>query len=133
MGGSNLKRYFRASVFLTVLVAAGCSGSTSPLCTAEFRFGLSVYVNDSVTNAPIASGASLVARDGSFADSVTFPSSRPDLDALPLVSAGEREGTYQISVLKPGYLSWSRSNLLITRNECHVNPVRLTALLRRAN
>jgi hypothetical protein len=95
----------------------------------EFRYGLSVYVKDSLTGAAVASGASLVVRDGVFKDSVSHPSGRPELNALPLLTAGERAGTYQISVSKPGYLPWSRSNVRITANECHVNPASVTALL----
>ena len=95
----------------------------------EFRYGLSVYVKDSLTGSAIASGASLVVRDGAFTDSVSHPSGTPELNAFPLLTAGERAGTYQISVSKPGYLQWSRSNVRITANECHVNPVSVTALL----
>lgn len=117
---------------LTLLAGVSCSGSpgsTSPVCTMEFRYGLSVYIKDSLTGTPIASGASLVVRDGVFKDSVSHPSGRPEFNALPLLTAGERAGTYQISVLKPGYLPWSRSNVRITANECHVNPASVTALL----
>jgi len=124
-----MKRSVSAALCLTLLAAVGCSGSPSGVCTLEFRYGLSVYVKDSLTGAGIASGASLVARDGAFKDSVSHPSGSPELNALPLLTAGERAGTYQISVSKPGYLPWSRSNVRITANECHVNPASITALL----
>jgi hypothetical protein len=127
-----MKRNASPVLYLTLLAAVGCSGSpgsTSPVCTMEFRYGLSVYVNDSLTGTAIASGASLVVRDGTFKDSVSHPSGRPELNAFPLLTAGERAGTYQVSVSKPGYLPWSRSNVRITGNECHVNPVSVTALL----
>jgi hypothetical protein len=127
-----MKRHFCVALCLTLLSSVGCSGPTSVVCTAEFRYGLSVYVKDSQTGAAIASGASLVARDGSFKDSVGYPSARPDLDAFPLLSAGERAGTYQITVSRLGYAPWSRSDIRITGNECHVNPVSLTALLQRS-
>jgi hypothetical protein len=127
-----MKRSVSPGLCLTLLAAMSCSGSpgsTSPVCTTEFRYGLSVYVKDSLTGAGIASGASLVARDGAFKDSVSQPGGRPDLNVFPLLSAGERAGTYQISVSKPGYLPWSRSSVRITANECHVNPTSVTALL----
>jgi hypothetical protein len=127
-----MKRSASPALCLILLAAVGCSGSpesTSPVCTLEFRYGLSVYVNDSLTGTAIASGASLVVRDGAFKDSVSHPSGRPELNAFPLLTAGERAGTYQISVSKPGYLPWSRSSVRITANECHVNPVSVTALL----
>ena len=122
------------ALYLTLLAAVGCSASpSSPGCTMEFRYGLSVYVKDSLTGTSIASGASLVVRDGAFKDSVSHPSGAPELNALPLLTAGERAGTYQVSVSKPGYLPWSRSNVRITANECHVNPASITALLQPAS
>jgi hypothetical protein len=126
-----MKRSASPALYLTLLAAVGCSGSPSAVCTMEFRYGLSVYVTDSLTGTAVASGASLVARDGAFKDSVSHPGDRPELNPLPLLTAGERAGTYQISVSKPGYLPWSRSNVRITANECHVNPVSVTALLQR--
>jgi hypothetical protein len=130
-----MKRNVGRALCLTLIAALGCSGppgSTSPVCTMEYRYGLSVHVKDSLTGAAIASGASLVVRDGAFKDSVSHPGGRPELNAFPLVTAGERAGTYQISVSKPGYLPWSRSNVRVTANECHVNPVSVTALLQRS-
>ena len=95
----------------------------------EFRYGLSVYVKDSLTGTAIASGASLVVRDGAFKDSVSHPSGRPELNALPLLTAGERAGTYQISVSKARLPTVVTKQRRITANECHVNPVSVTALL----
>ena len=113
--------------------AVACSGSTSPVCTQEFRPGIAVYVNDSSTNAGIASGASLVVREGTYKDSIAAPNARPDLDNSPLFAAGERAGTYQVTVTKTGYAGWVKSNVRVTANECHVNTVTLTALLQPAS
>ena len=120
-----------------ILVGAiGCSGSpldARPVCTGEFRPGVMVYVKDSVTNAGVASGASLIVREGIFKDSVAFPEARPDLNDLNLNAAGERAGTYQVTVSKPGYTTWVQSNVRVTKNICHVNTVTLTARLQPAN
>jgi hypothetical protein len=113
--------------------AVACSGSTSLACTLEVRPGVAVYVKDSLTSAGVASGASLVVREGSYKDSVATPDSRPDLDDSPLFAAGERAGTYQVTVLKPGYAAWLKSNVRVTSNRCHVNTVNLTALLQPAS
>jgi hypothetical protein len=113
--------------------AVACSASTSPNCTQEFRPGLVVYVKDSVTRAGVASGASLVVREGSYKDSVAALISGPDQDNFPLSAAGERSGTYQITVLKPGYTTWLQSNVRVTSNVCHVNTVTLTAFLQPAS
>lgn len=112
-----------------LLAAVACSSATSPICTADIRAGLAVYVKNSLTSAGIASGASLVVREGTFKDSVEAPSGRPDLDNSPIFAAAERAGTYQVTVTKTGYAAWVQSNVLVTANECHVNTVTLTALL----
>lgn len=126
-----------ASVILCwgLIASLACSGpgpNTSPICTADFRAGLLVYVKDSVTNAGVASGASLVVRASGFKDSVAAPRDRPEVDGFPLQAAHERAGTYQVEVSKPGYATWSLNNVQVTRNECHVNTVSLTALLQPA-
>lgn len=114
-------------------VTACSAASTSPVCTQEFRPALMVYVKDSLTNAGTASGASLVARDGDFKDSVAFPAGQPDLNNLNLSAAGERAGTYVVAVSKPGYATWIKSNVRVTKNACHVNTVQLTAALQPAS
>jgi hypothetical protein len=127
-----MKLCVRARFFPILFAAVGCGGSqapVSPVCTDDFRPGVAVHVKDSLTGAGVASGASLVVREGLFKDSVAFPSSSPDLNDFPLAAAGERAGTYQIAVSKPGYATWSQSNVRVTTNQCHVNTVELTALL----
>lgn len=109
--------------------------STEPpgvVCTQEFRPGVAVTVKDSVSNVGAASGASLVVREGLFKGSVGFAAARPDLDNYPLAAAGERAGTYQLRVSKPGYAPWVQNNVRVTKGACHVITVQLTALLQPA-
>ena len=119
-----------ATVFPILFAAMACGGSQAPpVCTQEFRQGVVVYVKDSLTGAGVASGASLVVREGFFKDSAALPNSRPELNDVALAAAGERAGTYQLTVTRPGYATWSRSNVTVTKNQCHVNTIVLTALL----
>ena len=121
------------------LVLGGCRGTTDPhsppvACTLVAVSAVSVYVKDAGTGASIASGSTLVLRDGTFADSTTVPASHPELDAVPIATPGtyERVGTYEVTVRKPGYASMSWSGVVVTKDECHVRPVVLTAQLARA-
>jgi hypothetical protein len=117
----------------SILIAAvACADSTSAVCTQEVRPGLAVYVRNSSTSAGIASGASLVAQDGTYKDSVAAPANRADLDNSPLFAAAERAGTYQVTVTKTGFVTWTQSNVRVTADRCHVNTVTLTALLQPA-
>lgn len=131
-----MRRNVVGCVYSLLICAIGCSGSassTSPGCTQEFRPGVTVFVKDSLTNAGVASGASLVVREGSFKDSVAFPSGRPDLNDTNLWAAGERAGTYEVTVSKPGYATWVQSNVRVTKGVCHVITVTLTARLQPAS
>ena len=124
----------RKQVWFALVMAslAGCSSaSTTPrVCTAEFVYGISVRVRDSVSGAPTASGATLVARDGSYADSVRAVGGL-DADAIPLSVAGERAGIYSLTLRKAGFGDWTLQGVRVERGECHVVPVALTALLQR--
>ena len=120
-------------LLLAALVVAACDLTTgTPGCTREARWGLTVNVHDSLTGAPTASGAELVAHDAAFADTVSVPPNRPDLDAEPLQSATERPGVYTVTVRKAGFVDWVRSGVVVTAGECHVETVVLTARLQRA-
>lgn len=117
-----------------VLALSACDivESGGPICTGQFVSGLQVSVQDSVTGAPVASGATLTTADGSYRDTVSVPAHRPDLDGHVLLAAGERPGTYDVTVSKTGYLDWQRSNVVVTADECHVIPVEITARLKPA-
>src|SRR4051812_40780676 len=87
--------------FACLAATSSCSAISDPgdglVCTADFRYGLSVHVLDSLTNASAATGAKLVARAGTYADSTTgpFPGSSD-----VLVGAGEHAGTYTLTISK---------------------------------
>ena len=92
----------------------------------QFVYGISATVTDAATGASITPGSYLVVREGGYVDSA---SAMGDF----LAAAGERAGTYAITIGRPGYSSFSQSGVRVTRNECHVNPVQLEARLVRAN
>jgi hypothetical protein len=103
-------------------------------CTADFRYGLNVTVVDSLTNTPPAS-ATLIARAGAYVDSVgpraPLPNGPQGPAVLILSTAGERPGTYDLTVRAPGYRDWTRTGVQVTADECHVHPVALTARLQK--
>jgi hypothetical protein len=49
-----------------------------------------------------------------------------------LVGAGERAGTYAVTVTATGYAEWTTSGVVVTADECHVIPVRLEPRLQPA-
>lgn len=70
-----------------------------------------------------------LARDGSFVDTLeVYELSEGTLD---FYGAYERAGRYDITISKPGYQTWQRTNIRVSEDECHVRTVRLDALLER--
>jgi hypothetical protein len=116
-------------VACSVLVL-GCSAGSGPtdgiVCTQEARAGITVDVRDSVTNALAGQGVRIVAREGAFADTVTSAT----FDG-PFGLVFERAGTYTLSVDRPGYQSWSKAAVEVTKGTCHVNGVVVTARLQK--
>ena len=114
------------------LLGSACGGLLDPgMCTTEYVYGLNVQVQDSLTGAWIASGSTLIVRDGNFEDSVTAPVDRPHADDYPLVAAGERPGTYEVVVRREGYQPWRLNEVKVRGGTCHVERVRLVARLQR--
>jgi hypothetical protein len=96
-------------------------------CTAILLPGIRVTIVDGTTGNPFAGDVTVTVTDGSY----TETDSPPPLPAGPRVSslAGERPGTYRVEVLAPGYVTWVRTNVRVTRDDCHVRTVDLTAEL----
>lgn len=113
------------STALTSLTLAACTKQPAvehTMCTMEARSALAVVVVDSVTGAGLAATTVALARDGTFSDTLSGRDS---------VVSGvfERAGTYRVELRSPGYRAWARDGITVGRDECHVQTVRLRALL----
>ncbi len=125
------------SLGLTLAACGSVNGSQDDAgrnvaCTADFRYGLNVSVLDGITGAPVPRPMLIIATDGAYADTSQFAREAraiPDMQSWPLV--GERAGRYTVVVRASGYVDWTQSNVVITKDVCHVIPVALTARLFR--
>ena len=110
---------------LTVAVA-GCDLFTKPEepCPTDRFPGIAVQVRDSVTGSSTGLGAIVVATEGAFADTGASVSGIYGI-------AYERPGTYTVTVEQAGYLKWTRTGVVVTRGECHVNTVNIIARLQK--
>jgi hypothetical protein len=117
---------------LTALALACQTPFEGPINCADYAAaGINVRVADSVTGAWVASGARLITMTGGVViDSAEYPLNRPDLDSLPLAGAWERAGVFELRVQRAGYADWTLANVTVSKDVCHVRPVRLTARIR---
>jgi hypothetical protein len=97
------------------------------VCTIEIRSGSRVQVVDSVSGGLVsADSISLVAREGSYADSARVPQA---LSTNRIGLTVERSGVYRVVVTAIGYKPWVIENVHVRDGQCHVEPVELVARL----
>lgn len=103
------------------LGAIACNHPTA--CTANYVYGLTIYVSDRTSQASLVDNQTLVvARDGVFADTaIAFGG--------VFNAAGERPGLYTVTAERAGYQKWTQPNVRVRADECHVQPVDLHARL----
>lgn len=113
-----------AAAFALATTLAGCGNLLDgQACTADFRYGISISVLDRATGLPVIEGIAGEVRDGSYVETMEV------FFENQLVGAGERAGTYDVSVTALGYAPWSQQNVDVDKDECHVEQRTLTATL----
>ena len=128
-------RIHRVLVCSSLLALAACETESTvlpePDCDLVALSALMVGVQDSVSGAGIAAGSTIVVKDGAFVDSLVVAPNRTDLNNAQVHPANvfERAGTYDITVRRSGYATWTRSGVSVTRGRCHVQTVSVTARL----
>ena len=116
------------------LLALGCNtGPDEVACTENLAYGLTVRVTDSVTGVPAGRLATVVAQEGAYQETLLFMGDLGVADSLTFFGAAERAGTYQISVSKAGYQTWTRGGLEVLADVCHVHGVTVDAKLQPAH
>ena len=110
---------------LSLTVACGLFEKTVT-CTDELYPGIALELQDSVTGYRTGVGATVIAVDGAYADTgMTFPG-----NAI-FYMAHERAGTYSVTAELSGYQKWTKTGVVVTKDECHVRTVSMTARLQR--
>ena len=100
-------------------------------CTAEFVPGVVVRISDSKTGAPLADSALAIVREKEYADTLDPFEYTSEGPLGSRQGAGERAGTYDVIVTRPGYAQWQTHGVRVARDECHVKTVLLEARLKR--
>ena len=122
-----MKKLFLFFLFTTVFFISSCEDNDDNqiFCTDQFVYGLNVIVLDAVTGNPIFQDIEVKAVDGPYQELLELV---PGLE-YAFVGAGERAGTYVVTVTKAGYQMYTSAPIVLTRDECHVIPQSLTVNL----
>ncbi len=104
---------------LSLLILGGVSFTQCDVvCTTVFVYGLNVRLTDSESGQPIT-GATLILTDGDYTETMM------ETGDGQYVGAGERAGTYELTITADSYATETRGMIVITADECHVQPVNL--------
>lgn len=116
-------RFVRLAVVALVPLLAACPRNPleDTVCTMEARPAVTVELRDARTGAALTGPATVIVRDGAFADTTEISA-----DFSSMGVAHERAGVYVVTVKKAGYRDWTRADVAVERDECHVR----TALVR---
>jgi hypothetical protein len=113
-----MKKLFLFFLFSTVFFTSSCDDNDDNqiICTDQFVYGLNVIVLDSSTGNPIFQDIEVKAVDGTYQEILELV---PGLE-YAFVGAGERAGTYVVTITKAGYQTYTSAPIVLTRDECHV-------------
>lgn len=122
-----MKKLFLFFLFTTVFFTSSCDDNDDNqiFCTDQFVYGLNVIILDASTGNPIFQDIEVKAVDGTYEEILGLV---PGLE-YAFVGAGERAGTYIITITKAGYQTYTSVPIVLTRDECHVIPQSLTVNL----
>jgi hypothetical protein len=101
------------------------------ICTTEYVPALSIDVFDKETGLPNACGVTVVVQDGDYIEEISNEAGNNCQEDFTFKAAGERAGTYDITVSKEGYIDWVHYDTEVTENICHVNTISVQAYLEK--
>jgi hypothetical protein len=116
--GSTMRAMSKSVLLLVVAIIASACDSDAITCTDVPRPALLVHVEDSASGLPLNAGATVVARDGAYRDSVTRVVSDAASNAFGFTLANGRSGTYELTVRRDGYAEWRRTIVATTSDAC---------------
>lgn len=122
------------AIGLCVVLLAACDGqsSTGLVCAPTLGEAVSLVAVDRRTGTPLpAAGSRGAVTEGSYIDSLR-PALLEGAAGINLYGGGDRAGVYVVTLEHPGYVSWERTGVVVTRGRCGVSTVALRAELEPA-
>ena len=125
-----MMRVIEFIIVLVLFATMGCEIFEDPgvMCSDEYVYGV---------RADIQCRDTLEAAELSGAVQLTATGYKETLDVLPAAEAGrfvaygagERAGTYKLSVQLTGYREWTQEDIVVSEDVCHVDQVNVTVRL----
>jgi hypothetical protein len=120
-------KYLKLAIAASFSLAA-CDRISDPVvCPAIVPYSALVTVQDSVTGANVAAGASVILRGTAVVDSVV---GQPGVSEIGV--GGNRTGTFSLTVRRAGYPVWTKQGVKVEEGPCGARTVGVTARLRPA-
>jgi hypothetical protein len=110
----------RAMRLAPAVALAGCVDNLAICVDSGFEAAIVVQVRDAVTGAPLAAGARGAIRDGGYVDSLRPPTPDASGRLLTLTGGAGRAGTYEVTLVYPGYQMWQQTGVVVSTNSCGV-------------
>jgi hypothetical protein len=121
----------RSSLYMVAMVLVGCGGTPAVVCTREARPSLQVTVLDAESGRPVCDAqVAVTTLDGSFEEMLTAPGPGVEGSTCTYFGPYERPGNFLVMASREGYQLAQQSDVGVGRDECHVQTVEVTLVLR---
>jgi hypothetical protein len=104
---------------------------TALRCPEMTAPGLLVEIRDARSGQPIADSAIVLARAGSYVDTLRAGAVERDGSMRDRRGVWERPGVYAVEVRRPGYRAWTADGVAVDQGPCHVTTAVIHADLER--
>jgi hypothetical protein len=117
--------------FLVLVVISGCDINDGGfMCSDEYVYGPRAdIVCPGLSDPSEWSGEIRLLSEGYEEELEVRP--RPEDGRFVAFGAGERPGTYKLTVESPGYKSWEQEGIRVSEKTCHVDQVSVTVELEK--
>ena len=112
-------------IYSVIILSSGCEGI---FCTASIEPGIELTVKNS-NNEFIGEYVTAVIFDDDYIDTLKIYSQNELGEVVSLRGADERPGVYSLIILSDLYETYTHTNIVVWRGECHVKTVNLNVIL----
>jgi hypothetical protein len=106
---------------LTIFLGCKEGKNSDTFCTLEFVYGLNINLIDANTSETITDDVNVIIKDGDYEEVLTNTESDTHF-----FGAGERPGTYTITITSNNYKTFISEPVVVTGDVCHVTTVAKT-------